>query len=85
MTESRSIPWKTITIEAAAIVVSILLAFAIDAWWAEKKDSDVERVALLALHGDFTASREQLEAVLRSLESARKDFGRFQDLKKSDV
>ena len=29
------IPWKRISVEAAAIVASILLAFAIDAWWAE--------------------------------------------------
>lgn len=38
MTESRIIHWKRIAVEAAAIVISILLAFAIDAWWVEKKD-----------------------------------------------
>lgn len=85
MNESRSIPWKTITVEAAAIVVSILLAFAIDAWWAEKKDSDVERVALLALHNDFKESREQLGGVLRSLESARTDFARFQSIPTAEL
>ena len=85
MTDSRIIPWKTIAVEAAAIVVSILLAFAIDAWWAEKKDSDVERVALLALHSDFIASREQLARVLRSLESARTDFARFQSITTAEL
>ena len=85
MTESRTIPWKTITVEAAAIVVSILLAFAIDAWWAEKKDSDVERVALLALRSDFMASREQLGWVLRSLESARTDYARFQSITTAEL
>ena len=45
MAKSRVIRWKTLTVEAVAIVVSILLAFAIDAWWAEKKESDVEHVA----------------------------------------
>ena len=78
MTESRSIPWKTISVEAVAIVVSILLAFAIDAWWAEKKEGDVERAALIALHSDFVASREQLTFVLLSLETARTGFTRFQ-------
>jgi hypothetical protein len=31
--EIRTVPWKHIAVEAAAIVASILLAFAIDAWW----------------------------------------------------
>jgi len=64
MAESRIIPWITITVEAGAIVLSILMAFAIDAWWAEKKENDVEHVALLALRNDFMASREQLATEL---------------------
>ena len=78
MAESQIVPWKTITVEAVAIVLSILLAFAIDAWWAEKKESDVEHAALLSLRSDFIASREQMATVLLSLESARTDFARFQ-------
>ena len=78
MSEPRSIPWVSIAVEAAAIVVSILLAFAIDAWWTEKKESDVEHVALQALRSDFISSREQMAVVLRSLEGARADFARFQ-------
>ncbi len=78
MAESQIVPWKTITVEAVAIVLSILLAFAIDAWWAEKKESDVEHAALLSLRSDFIASREQMATVLLSLENARTDFARFQ-------
>lgn len=78
MSEPRSIPWASIAVEAAAIVMSILLAFAIDAWWTEKKESEVEHVALQALHSDFISSREQLVVVLESLEGARADFARFQ-------
>ena len=33
MTNSEKIPWKRLTAEGLAIVVSILLAFWIDAWW----------------------------------------------------
>ena len=65
MAEPRPIPWETVAVEAVAIVLSILLAFAIDAWWTEKQESEVEHAALRALHGDFAASREQLEVVLR--------------------
>jgi hypothetical protein len=37
MTDPGRIPWQSIAVEAAAIVVSTLLAFAIDAWWTEKR------------------------------------------------
>ena len=78
MAEPRPIPWETIAVEAVAIVLSILLAFAIDAWWTEKQESEVEHAALRALHSDFVASREQLEVVHRSLEDGRSNFARFQ-------
>jgi hypothetical protein len=37
------IDWKRISAEAAAVVVSILIAFSIDAWWQERS----ERIALV--------------------------------------
>lgn len=77
MADSRIIPWKTIAVEAVAVVVSILLAFAIDAWWTDKKESKVAQFALLALRDDFTASSQQLATVILSLETARTDFSRF--------
>ena len=43
MQDSRTIDWKRIFAEATAIVVSILVAFWIDAWWQERS----ERVALV--------------------------------------
>jgi len=77
MADSRIIPWKTIAAEAVAVVVSILLAFAIDAWWTDKKESEVAHSALLALRDDFKASSQQLATVILSLETARTDFSRF--------
>jgi hypothetical protein len=77
MADSRNIPWMTISVEAVAVVMSILLAFSIDAWWTEKKENEVEHVALLALRDDFMASREQLANVLRSLEDARTNYAQF--------
>ncbi|MDX1674282.1 MAG: hypothetical protein R3314_05700 [Longimicrobiales bacterium] len=38
----RDIPWPRLVIEAVLIVASILLAFAIDAWWDEARDRAVE-------------------------------------------
>ena len=36
--EPRKINWRRIFVEAAAIVVSILLAFAVDAWWRDRSE-----------------------------------------------
>ncbi len=63
MTESQNIPWKRISIEAAAIVASILLAFAIDAWWDSRSDAMQEQALLLALSDDFAAAEGMLASV----------------------
>ena len=85
MAERRNIPWTTVAVEAIAIVVSILLAFAIDAWWTERNERENEQSALLALRSDLEASREQLVVVLRSLKSARQAFARFQSLTPAEL
>jgi hypothetical protein len=36
--DPNNIPWKRLSAEGLAIVVSILLAFWIDAWWDTRKD-----------------------------------------------
>ena len=78
MTEPQIIPWKRIAVEATAIVISILLAFAIDAWWADKKERDVEHRTLQALRSDLIASNEELDRLLQGLADARTNFARFQ-------
>jgi len=68
MTETQKIPWKRVAIEASAIVVSILIAFAIDAWWADRKDRQEERDYLTSLRqelirgSDEVAQREKTHA-----------------------
>jgi hypothetical protein len=59
--ETQKIPWKRLSVEAAAIVVSILLAFAIDAWWDERQERQAELDYLIALQRDFSETRESLE------------------------
>jgi len=58
MTEPLIIPWKRIAIEAAAIVASILLAFAIDAWWADRQARIEVRETLAIVLSDFRESKE---------------------------
>jgi hypothetical protein len=60
MVKSDEIQWRRLFIEAAAIVASILLAFAIDAWWQEYVEDQREREVLIALLDDFENSKEKI-------------------------
>jgi hypothetical protein len=60
VSKTRQIPLPRIFAEGAAIVVSILLAFWIDAWWDDRQESENEKVLLAALAEEF---REKLETL----------------------
>ena len=61
MKESQEIPWKRIIVEATAIVASILIAFAIDAWWQNRTERIIEVQYLRALQEDLLSSLELLD------------------------
>ncbi len=63
MKESQEIPWKRIFVEATAIVASILLAFAIDAWWQNRTERIVETQYLQALRADLHRSLQLLDEI----------------------
>ncbi len=58
MSDDRTIPWGQIVIEAVAIVVSILLAFWIDAWWDERQEREDAKVVLSSLRDELTEVSE---------------------------
>jgi len=60
MTETTKINWNRIVIEAIAIVVSILLAFSIDAWWDAALERQRERELFGALLDDLHKTRSNL-------------------------
>lgn len=60
MSESRIIPWKRIAIESVAIVGSILLAFAIDAWWEKRQDREDELIILQSILAELTSIEETI-------------------------
>ena len=62
MTETQNIQWKRIVVEAAAIVGSILLAFAIDAWWDEFRDREDAEIILSSLHEELVQVEEFMSA-----------------------
>jgi hypothetical protein len=64
MNQSRKFPWKRISVEAPAIVASILLAFAIDAWWEERLERQLERNDLESIHGEFKRNRDRMNEMV---------------------
>lgn len=59
-TQSPQISAKRLLSESFAIVVSILLAFAIDAWWDERVERQDELAVLRALLADFQQGKERV-------------------------
>lgn len=60
MTKPQDLPWKKIFVEAVTIVGSILLAFAIDAWWQDRQIRVEEQEILSGLHTEFMANQNVL-------------------------
>jgi hypothetical protein len=60
MAANESIAWKRVGVEATAIVLSILLAFAIDAWWENRQERQFEQEMLLGLQNEYQGHREVL-------------------------
>ena len=60
MTTHQKLPWKRLFAEGTAIVLSILLAFAIDAWWEDRSDQQAEQLLFQRLKADFTEIREAI-------------------------
>jgi hypothetical protein len=61
MGQRLQIGWPRMFVEGAAIVVSILLAFWIDAWWDTAQDRDREVIVLGALLDDLQYMRWQVD------------------------
>ena len=72
MNRVQNIPWKRISVEAVAIVASILLAFSIDAWWEERRSIRHLNNAYSAILDDFRRSKERV-AFYRARAQARSD------------
>jgi len=59
-------PWNKLAVEAIVIVGSILLAFAIDAWWSERNETDQVNAVLAVLKLDLESSQRRLETIRSS-------------------
>jgi hypothetical protein len=70
--DTRSNYWKRIVIEGVTIVGSILLAFAIDAWWDERQQRIEEVEILRGLKGEFSRYRDELTEGIEYHANARR-------------
>ncbi|MEM8984694.1 MAG: hypothetical protein AAGC71_16910 [Pseudomonadota bacterium] len=61
MANNQIVPWKRIGVEAVAIVASILLAFAIDAWWENRQENTSDTSHLTAVANELRRQRELLD------------------------
>jgi len=62
--------WRDALRDMVLIVVAILIAFALDAWWDGRADRSREGAHLQALLGEFQATSDRLEALLDALEGS---------------
>ena len=85
MNETQEIPWNRIAIEAAAIVASILLAFAIDAWWDERQERLEEQEVLSALIAEFQLNRAEAVEVIETHELGRQRVAALAQLTVAEV
>jgi len=61
LNKNKEIPWRRILIESVAIILSILLAFAIDAGWERFKERNKERVFLVSMLTDYKEARSRID------------------------
>lgn len=69
---------RRLALDSATVVFSILLAFAINAWWAGRQAREHERVLLAGILSDFRETRSDLVA---RLEMARRMAANGSDLR----
>ncbi len=85
MANTHDIPWKRISAEGVAIVVSILLAFSIEAWWAERQERAEERGLLESLYVEFEVNRDEAAFVISVHERAIQAVATLLELSQDEI
>lgn len=67
MTDPSSIPWNRIFVEGIAIIASILIAFAIDAWWDNRQESASEVRDLIRVSAELESNSERIQDKLQTI------------------
>ena len=83
MNQSQRIPWNRLAAEGFVVVVSILLAFAIDAWWDGYQENQREDRQLAAMRVEFSTSSVAIDEVFEAIEQHAKGVDELMSLLKS--
>ena len=68
MSKTRQpVDWSRLVIEGLVIVVSILMAFAIDAWWEERRELHEEVLNLTLVAAEISANSERIDNKLQTI------------------
>jgi hypothetical protein len=82
---SENIPWKRLLAEVVVIVLSILMAFGIDAWWDERNERIEEKRILRSLQVEFEANRDEAASVLLVHENGLRYVGNLMHLTEDEI
>lgn len=61
---TRRIPWRSLLVEAAFVVLSVLLALTLNNWHQDRTNRELARQALLNMKQEIRANRAEVEKVL---------------------
>ena len=70
MSDPSNIPWNRILVEGVAIIASILIAFAIDAWWEDRQETESEIRNLVRVSAELEANSERIQSKLQTIEDS---------------
>ena len=85
MANTNNIQWKRISAEGAAIVVSILLAFSIQAWWDEYQEERQLHEILEALEEAFSGNLSQINDSIEAVSAHYELLNRFIQIGPEDI
>jgi hypothetical protein len=81
MPEATHIPWKRVVAEVVSIVGSILLAFAINAWWANRTETVRTGELLSQLDVEWKSEQSRLDSTLDRFQRYREAMIEVMDLR----
>lgn len=65
---SQDLSWGRLVLQSLAVILSILIAFALDAWWDGAQEAEQEREILRQLEVEVTATIAEIQDLQGSLE-----------------
>jgi hypothetical protein len=67
MTEGKGVRWRSALLEGVAVLLGILIAFGIQAWWDVRRDQAEQRAYLKAMHTELEDNRRHIGEDLDSI------------------